>query len=88
MGIALWLGAAGISFGAARLIPYLKLGFVWELAGLLPSSFILGAIATALDFGGWREPDWRAGLFVLAGSFALIGVQRLLFFRQPRPLDP
>ncbi len=87
MGIALWLAAAGIAVLAARLIPFLKLRLRWELAGLIPYTFILGAIANALDFGGWREPDWRAGVFVLIGSFALIGLQRLLFFRQPRPLD-
>ncbi len=87
MGIALWLTAAGTAVALARLIPLLKLRFRWELAGLFPYAFILGAIASALDFGGWREPDWRAALFVLTGSFALIGIQRLLFFRDPRPLD-
>jgi hypothetical protein len=46
----------------------------------------LGVTATALDFGGWNEPDWRAGLFVFLGALAAAGAIRLTI--RPNPGDP
>jgi hypothetical protein len=83
MGIALWLLAGGTAFALTRFIRNLRQRFLAELFVALFSSAILGGIATALDFGGWREPDWRAGLFVFIGSFTAIGLIRLLLFRRP-----
>jgi hypothetical protein len=51
------------------------------LAGLM-----LGVAATALDFGGWNEPDWRAGLFVFLGAMAAAGAFRLTI--RATPGDP
>ena len=39
---------------------------------------VFGAIATALDFGGWRAADWRAALFVLFGAATVLGTYRML----------
>jgi hypothetical protein len=39
---------------------------------------IAGAVATALDFGGWNEPDWRAGVFAFASALAVIGWMRAI----------
>ena len=85
MGIALWLVAGGTACAIARLIRNLRQSFVIELIVALISSLILGAVATALDFGGWAELDWRAGLFILIGSFTTTGLVRLLLSRHPLP---
>jgi len=78
MGIALWLFGGGTAFMLARIIRKLRQHPIAELLVALLSSILFGAIATALDFGGWREFDWKAGLFVLLGSFTAIGFHRLL----------
>jgi hypothetical protein len=44
----------------------------------LAAGMLLGAAATALDFGGWRDTDWRAAVFVLLGTAAATGAQRAL----------
>jgi len=31
-----------------------------------------------MDFGGWNEPDWRAGVFVFCCAAAAIAVVRLV----------
>jgi len=78
MGIALWLVAGGTAFALGRLIPYLRPRVLGELTVSLLVSVVLGGIATALDFGGWNELEWRAALFVLMGTFSVIAVYRLL----------
>ena len=78
MGIAFWLFAGGTACALGRFIPKLRQPWIGELLIALIASPIFGGIATALDFGGWRELDWRAELFVLSGSFTAIGVYRLL----------
>jgi O-antigen ligase len=49
-----------------------------ELTVALISALLLGGLATALDFGGWNEPDWRAGVFVFLGSAAFVAAVRLM----------
>ena len=90
MGIALWAGGAAVVFFSARRVPFGRPGrWIWELTATLASAMILGLVATSLDFGGWNEPDWRAGLFVLFGSAAVIGIMRLIqFLRTPTPPAP
>jgi len=79
MGIGLWTGCAAVVFLSARSVPFGRPGrWIWELIAALTSALLLGLVATALDFGGWNEPDWRAGLFVVFGSAAAIGVMRIL----------
>jgi uncharacterized membrane protein YeaQ/YmgE (transglycosylase-associated protein family) len=77
MGIALWLGCALVVFFVARRVPHGRpAGWFGELAAAIVSALALGVIATALDFGGWNEADWRAPLFVFLGTAAVVGVLR------------
>jgi hypothetical protein len=79
MGIVLWLACAVAVFFLARNVPFARPGtWIGELFGALLSALALGALATALDFGGWNEPDWRAALFVFLGSAAITGITRLV----------
>jgi len=41
-------------------------------------SVAAGLVATAFDFGGWNEIDWRAALFVAICALAAIGCVRLV----------
>jgi|tagenome__1003787_1003787.scaffolds.fasta_scaffold19258602_2 hypothetical protein len=78
MGICTWLFAGGTACGLAALIPKLRQRWPGELLVALVASMLGGAVATLLDFGGWMEIDWRAGLFTLFASFTAIGIYRLL----------
>ena len=79
MGIALWLSCGLAAFALARFVPAAaRRPWLAELSTSLFVSLALGGMATALDFGGWREPDWRAGLFSFLGAFAAIGMFRAL----------
>lgn len=79
MGAVLWITSALSVFLIARIVPpgrdrhYLN-----ELIVALGTSLLLGLIATALDFGGWRDPDWRAIAFVMFGSAFATGALRTL----------
>ena len=77
MGIALWITCAATVFFAIRNIRFGRpAGWLGELFTVVIGALVLGGIATALDFGGWNELDWRAGLFVLFGALALGGAIR------------
>jgi hypothetical protein len=87
MGIALWIAAAAAAYLLARIIPSGRgTARAGEAAISLAAALVLGAVATALDFGGWSEPDWRAGLFTLFGALAAIGTFR--FIMAPPPGGP
>ena len=49
-----------------------------ELLVALSVSFLAGLAATALDFGGWAELDWRAGVFVFCCSLTAIAAHRVV----------
>jgi peptidoglycan/LPS O-acetylase OafA/YrhL len=78
MGIVIWLMAGALAFGAGMLM---KSGFAlrWpvELAIALAAAAVFGLIATAFDFGGWNEPEWRAAVFCFFGAGAVLAVARL-----------
>jgi len=76
MGIALWLSCGIVAFLIARLVPFARRNPWVELAITLLAALALGIFATALDFAGWNELDWRAGLFAFFGSFAAAGAVR------------
>jgi uncharacterized membrane protein YeaQ/YmgE (transglycosylase-associated protein family) len=81
MGLALWLAAGFVAWMIARIIPPGRgRGWIGELVFALLTAVLFGLTATALDFGGWSEPDWRAGLFAFFGGFAAAGVFRLVTF--------
>ena len=78
MGLALWLVSSVAAFFLARRRPWRRRpAWLGELLVSLLAGLALGAAATALDFGGWQEPDWRAGLFVFLGALAAAGTFRL-----------
>ena len=77
MAAALWVAAGVLAFLVARIVPLQRPPHVLpELIVAGVASAILGIVATALDFGGWSEPDWRALAFAFLGSFAVIGAMR------------
>jgi len=87
MGIALWAVAAVVASVLARIVPLARRpGWIGEAMVALAAALLLGVVATALDFGGWKEPDWRAGLFTLFGALAAIGTFR--FTMAPPPGGP
>ena len=85
MGIGLWLACALVVFFVARNVPYARPArWIGELITSLVSALAMGVAATALDFGGWNEPDWRAALFVIFGTAAIIGALRIVLMVSAR----
>ena len=79
MGIALWMLCGVVVFVATRTIAVARPSrFIGELFVALFVAFLAGLGATAFDFGGWNEVDWRAGAFVICCGFAAIGAMRLI----------
>ena len=79
MGAAGWFFSALAVFFIARIIPSgRRRDYLHELTIAVLAALIFGALATALDFGGWRAADWRAAVFVLLGASALVGAYRLV----------
>ena len=77
MGFALWTVCALLLFAAARFVPSGRPArWIGELIVALVSAMIFGLLATFLDFGGWNELDWRAGLFVFFGAAAMVAIVR------------
>ena len=88
MGLAVWFASGLASFLFARIIPSGRdRRWLAELVIAVTTALIFGLIATALDFAGWREPDWRAGLFAFFGAFAATGVFRLVTIFRLRRLQ-
>jgi len=79
VGIALWITAGALASLIARLIRPAQPQSWWlEPVIALLAATILGFVATALDFGGWNEPDWRAAAFAFAGTLAVTAGARIL----------
>lgn len=77
MGVGLWLGSGVAAWILARIVPLRRGRGGWgELAAALVAALLLGTLATALDFGGWNELDWRAGVFAFFGALAAAGLTR------------
>jgi hypothetical protein len=80
VGVGLWTIAALAAFGIARLIPPgRELHWIAERIIAFLAGAVGGLVATCLDFGGWAEADWRAGLFVFFLSLAALGAARATF---------
>ena len=77
MGLSLWFVGGGAAWILARFIPYGRSGAAEAVAALLVAA-AAGTAATAMDFGGWNEPDWRAGLFCFCCAAAAIATVRLV----------
>jgi len=68
-----------LSFAVARFVRTgRRRAWLGELVTAVVVAALSGAGATALDFGGWAEPDWRAGSFAFLGALAGVGFFRLL----------
>ncbi len=77
MGAVSWLLSALAVFAIARIIPAgRRMDYLRELLVVLMAATVFGAIATALDFGGWRALDWRSSIFVLLGAMIAVGCYR------------
>jgi hypothetical protein len=77
MGAVTWLLSALAVFAIARIIPSgRRSDYLRELLVILMAGLVFGAIATALDFGGWRALDWRSSTFVLLGAMTAVGSYR------------
>jgi len=83
MGLGIWLLSGAVAFVIARSIPFgRRRGRAGEAAAALLTAAMFGCIATAADFGGWREPDPRAAAFAFCGAFAAAGIVRLVRMRR------
>jgi hypothetical protein len=73
MGIGLWIGCGFVAVAVARIIPLLRpaqwLSDAWPA---VVAAALAGLTATALDFGGWNEPDWRTGVFAFVSALAAV----------------
>ena len=70
------------AFGAARLIRAGRTERWWlEALVAILIAVAAGLAATALDFGGWKELDWRAGAFAFCCAFAAVGLLRSIYER-------
>jgi hypothetical protein len=78
MGIALWIACGAAAFGVSRAIRAGRSpAWLADAAAAIGVAIVAGFAATALDFGGWNEPDWRAGVFALLCAFAAVGCVRI-----------
>lgn len=75
----MWALSGVAATAVARLVPFGK-DQRWLTEGFiaLGTALLLGVLATVLDFGGWNELDWRAGIFAGVGAFAAIGIRRAI----------
>ena len=73
VGIVLWIGSGFAAFLLARIVPFARARLWVELLATGAVAVLFGVLATALDFGGWQEPDWRAGLFSFFGAMGAVG---------------
>ena len=74
----MWVLAGIGAAVAARLVRAGRSGWVIEATIAVAVAGVAGLAATALDFGGWREPDWRAGTFCFLVAIGAIGLARLM----------
>ena len=78
VGIAVWLVSGGLAVILARIVPAGRPASpALEIVTAWIAALGAGLAATALDFGGWAEPDWRAGLFAFFVAAAALGVLRM-----------
>lgn len=77
LGLFTWLGAGAAALLIARLLPQGRPAALWlELIVAIIAAVVAGMAATAMDFGGWAEPDARAFAFALAIALAVLAMGR------------
>ena len=77
MGVASWVVSGITAFVLARIVPFSRQKH-WkrELVTALLAAVAAGLAATALDFGGWNELDWRPIAFSFFVASAFVGIVR------------
>ncbi len=78
VGTTLWIASGVLAGLLARIVPFRRGGFPIEFLVSVIAAIAGGLGATALDFGGWREPDWRAGVFAFFVALAALGAMRAM----------
>lgn len=79
MGLFSWIAAGVVVAVVLRLVRAGWRGAAWvELVVAIVAAFAAGVGATALDFGGWSELDWRAIAFCSLVAAAAIGAIRAI----------
>jgi uncharacterized membrane protein SirB2 len=65
------------AFLIARIIPFSpQTHWKTELVTALIAALGAGVAATILDFGGWRDLDWRSAAFAFCVALAVAGIVR------------
>jgi hypothetical protein len=83
MGIATWLVSAAAALTLARtLLLRGPLSLRAESVLACAAACCYGLVATALDFGGWNEPDWRAAVFAFLGALTSLPLARAVAIRR------
>jgi len=77
LGIALWIVAGCAAFAVTRPVGIARTRWPGEFAASIAAAVALGIVATVLDFGGWNEADWRAGVLALCGALTAVAAVRL-----------
>ena len=85
MGIATWFASAAVAIAIGRtILTRSPLPLVTETLIASVAACCYGLGATALDFGGWNEPDWRAAAFALFGAATWLPLARAVAKRRAR----
>jgi hypothetical protein len=83
MGIATWFASAAVALAIARTAPLSRpLSLPMEVLLTSVAACCYGLVATALDFGGWNEPDWRAAIFAFLGAATCLPLVRAASIRR------
>ncbi|HXI14092.1 MAG TPA: hypothetical protein VNM92_15825 [Thermoanaerobaculia bacterium] len=78
MGVLTWVVSALLAALLCRLVPAGRpLRRLGEFVVACVVATMAGLLATALDFAGWNEPDWRAALFCFLCALAAVGILRM-----------
>lgn len=78
MGVALWVACGIVAVALARIIPIRRRSLFAEAVVAAATATLAGLVATALDFGGRSELDWRAGVFAFLVAAAAVGALRIV----------
>ena len=77
MGVASWFVSGIAAFLIARIAPFSRqTHWKTELVTSIVAALAAGVVATALDFGGWQDLDWRSAAFAFCAALAAAGVVR------------
>jgi len=82
MGIATWFASAAVALAIARMLPVRPLSLPMEVLLTSAAACCYGLVATALDFGGWNEPDSRAAIFAFLGAATCLPLARAASIRR------